>query len=492
MFNKIKNNAKENRLEFRHITLLLIILVGFQIVLVFNQKSSLQDFLEKTQKWYKQDTAERIANLTTTSLEMLIENRERDKNIIPSERTGLVRSINIIMSQQTLEHNVGKVCFVIEKDGQTFLIDDGLELYTFLFENNTNLSDKSSFYHEAVSLYSKFKDSLKISEHIYTEIEDDRVFNILVPFTPHGEYTGCLYMQNTIDLSNIAGKFLSSYDEIAIIYTSLISLGLLTMYYISSYTLRERDIAQQKLFVEKEDHLKEQIVHEKESMFTKRIYHTHHKAEKVMGFIKEDLRELNTENIEEIKHRTTKYANFISRVIYDMKWYDPPVQTIRGPIFRTNLNELLQFIVDHIILRVSSKVEGIKFNLSFDDSLPVVHVNEFVAWEILEPLIQNSIDHSGKNELEIGIKTHYNEDEKTTIIKISDNGNGIDAKLLEKNDFGIEKIFLENMTTKEFESYNRGYGCYIAYQLATVRCKWEIEAKNIDGSGAQFIIKIKN
>ena len=36
--------------------------------------------------------------------------------------------------------------------------------------------------------------------------------------------------------------------------------------------------------------LTKQITYEKELIFTKRIYHTHHKAEKIMGFIKEDLR----------------------------------------------------------------------------------------------------------------------------------------------------------------------------------------------------------
>ena len=47
-----------------------------------------------------------------------------------------------------------------------------------------------------------------------------------------------------------------------------------------------------------------------------------------------------------LRNRVSKYSNFISRVIYDMKWYDPPLQTIRNPIFRTDLNEVIQFIVE--------------------------------------------------------------------------------------------------------------------------------------------------
>ncbi len=152
-------------------------------------------------------------------------------------------------------------------------------------------------------------------------------------------------MKNTPDFSFITNQIISGYDETSVIYFSLILLGLLAMYFISSYTVKERDEAQKQLFEEHEINLKKQINYEKEMIFTKRIYHTHHKAEKVMGFIKEDLRQLAADNINEIKYRVNKYSNFISRVIYDMKWYDPPLQTIRNQMFRTDLNEVIKFIV---------------------------------------------------------------------------------------------------------------------------------------------------
>lgn len=490
MLDKFRNKASENRLEFRHITVLLVVLVGFQILLVFTQKSSLHDFIKRTQRWYKRDTAERIANLTTTSLEMLVENKDFEKSIHENEKIAMIQSFNIILSQQTLEQNVEQVCLLLEKNDQTYFIGDGTDLYDFLFSKKSLESRVDSAYFQASEIYMKFRDSLRINEQIYTTLQDEKSFNILVPFTPHGEYVGALYMKNTLDLSNLAGKFLSSYDEIAIIYTSLILLGLLTMYYVSSFTLRERDFAQEKLFEEKERYLKDQIVHQKESLFTKRIYHTHHKAEKIMGFIKDDLRELNTDNIEEIKFRATKYANFISRVIYDMKWYDPPIQTIRGPMFRTNINELLKFIVTQIFERVSSKLEGIDFKLELDENVPIVNINEFVAWEIFEPLIQNAIDHGNKNELLIKIKTSYNPDEKYSYVEIIDNGKGFASNLLVPDENGVKEIFKEHITTKKIEPHSSGYGCYIAYEMAIKRCRWEVDAVNNPDGGAKFIIKI--
>ncbi len=116
------------------------------------------------------------------------------------------------------------------------------------------------------------------------------------------------------------------------------------------------------LFDEHETNLKKQINYEKELIFTKRIYHTHHKAEKIMGFIKEDLRKLAPENINDVKYRVSKYSNFISRVIYDMKWFDPPLQTIRNQMFKTNLNEVIKFIVDNIFLRITSKSDAYELN----------------------------------------------------------------------------------------------------------------------------------
>jgi hypothetical protein len=68
------NKLKKYRFEFRQVTVLLIALIFFQLLLSVIQKSSLHNFLNKTQKWYQQDSAERIANLTTTSLELLLEN----------------------------------------------------------------------------------------------------------------------------------------------------------------------------------------------------------------------------------------------------------------------------------------------------------------------------------------------------------------------------------------------------------------------------------
>ena len=73
-----------------------------------------------------------------------------------------------------------------------------------------------------------------------------------------------------------------------------------------------------------------------------------------------------------------------------MKWYDPPVQTIRNQIFRTNLNEVIKFIVDNIFLRITSKSNAYEIKLETDPYLPIVPINEFI-WYTAAPNIAGNM-----------------------------------------------------------------------------------------------------
>ncbi len=490
-FREITGKLQRFRFELKHIMVLFMILILFQLLVSLVHKISLQRFLDKTQDWYQQDSAERLANLTATSLELLVETRIQNKNPASEEARKTIEALNIILSQEILQHNVQDVCILVEKGNHVAAIDNGRVLYSFIFENNTHLPPSDEPHPQAIQMYSKIKKRLKASEQILSILEGRETYHVFVPFVPKGEYMGAVYMKNTPEFSGIAGEIISSYNETSLIFVVLIFLGLLAMFYISSYTVRERDAARELLYREREKQLEEHIHYQKEALFAKRIYHTHHKAEKVMGFIKEDLRSLNEQNMEDVKYRVTKYANFISRVIYDMKWYDPPIQTIRNPMFRTDLNELIRFIVTYIFLRISRNSNRVKFHLELDEKLPIVHVNEFVAWEIIEPLIQNSIDHGGDGNLNITIRTQFIPEEKVSKIFVSDDGQGIRPDLLEENEEGVKRIFLENISTKD-SSNNSGYGCYIAYEISRQRCGWILDVENLPEKGCQFIVSIPN
>lgn len=484
-----KKIFKNYHFKFKHLIVILLVLILFQLSVSFVFKTGLHDLLIKTQDWYQRDSAEKIANLTSTSLELILATTASQHS--PKEIQNIIQAFNIILSQQLLSQNVEEICLVISDGSEYYAIDNGTVLYYYFFNDSLLKSGLNNNHLNCLNLYKNIHDKMISSERIHSFNEGKQTFHVFVPFVPKGEYAGAVYMKITPDFSIITHEIITSYDEISFIFTGLILLGLLIMFYISSYTVKERDETQQLLFREKAEHLKDRINHEKESQFTKRIYHTHHKAEKIMGFIKEDLRNLSDSNTDEVKFRVTKYANFISRVIYDMKWYNPPVQSIRNPLFKTNINEVIRFLIDNLFLRISDKQNIYNIKLILDDNFPNISVNEFVIWEIIEPLIQNSIDHSGRQDVIITVETKYFKQGNYGKIKISDNGSGIPQQFLINNEYGIKKIFLENITTKDEET-NSGYGCYLAYEIAKKRCKWDLDVNNLDNSGCQFIITIPN
>lgn len=484
---------KKYHFEIKHLLVIFSVLVFFLILVSFVHKTSLQELLVNTQDWYQQDSAERMANLTATSLELLLETTGKSAALSDEEVQQTIQAFNIILSQQKLQQSVYEVCILVQRGEEILAIDDGRTLYDYFFETQSGMAAPGAedSHAKAIQYYrTNLKNQLMESEQIYSIREGEQVFHVFVPFVPKGEYVGAVYIKNTPDFSFITRKIITSYDETALIFASLITLGLIAMFYISSYTVKERDDAQKLLFQEQEKYLLEKVDRQKEELFTKRIYHTHHKAEKVMGFIKDDLRNLSGDDIEETRQRLNRYANFVSRVIYDMKWYDPPLQAIRNPLFRTDLNEVIRFIVQNIFLRTSNHVTY-QFKLELDEKLPPVSINEFVVWEVLEPLMQNCVEHSGDGEVVITIRTGYSAEQNTSRITIGDNGRGFKPELLEENEQGVKKLFLENISTKA-SSRNAGYGCYIAHEIAARRCGWLLDAENLPEGGCRYIITIPN
>lgn len=479
------------RFEWKHILIIFLTLIFFQVFVTQLQQNTLRDLLSDTMDWYKQNSAEQIGNLTTTSLELLLESEPLDEHEDKADKErNLIHALNSILKQPLMKRNVEEMCVILPYNDRFVAMDLGQSIYTYFYNHQVSDTLNNPIYKNAVTRYAGIHEKMLKSELITSFEEEQNIFHVYIPLVPHGEYGGAVYLKIHPDFSFISQQILTSFKKTLLFFSSLILLGLLAMFYISTYTLQERDKARELLFSEREDHLREHIAQKKEHLFTKRIYHTHHKAEKIMGFINEDLENADENNIREIKYRISKYANFISRVIYDMKWYNPPIQTVRNQIFKTNLNEVLRFIINSIFLRISYQVKTIQFNFNLDENLPNISVNEFVAWEIIEPLIQNAIDHSDKEIIIVTISTKYDSANKSSILSVEDNGKGIRPDLLERNEFGIKRIFLENITTKE-EDKNCGYGCYLANEISK-RCDWELDACNKENGGCKITLLIKH
>lgn len=487
---KLLSTIRSYSFQLWHLLMLFLVIAAFQIFLTYIHNASTTELQAQTLDLYRRDSAERIADLTTASLEFLLEQGFSRPPRQDEELRSLEQKFNIILSQQILQKNIEQVFIIYDQDGYAHIISNGMDLMAVAFGSG-ELPDKiNPVEQQVLNLYKQEADNIRKSEQIFSYLEGEQTFHILVPFFPQGEYSGVVYMRIAPDFSDIAQQISTTYNEIAALFSALILLGLLAMFYISSFTVKERDDAQKQLYAVRERQMRKQIEHEKEAQFTQRIYHTHHKAEKIMGFIKEDLRVLAAENLESIRDRVSKYANFISRVIYDMKASDPPIQVIRNPLFRSDLNTIIQFIVDQIFRRVYREGESQRYELDLDPMLPKVPINEYVIWGILEPLIQNALDHNSDRSIVISITSEYNTAARQSIIRIADNGKGIRGDLLDLSSKRCKKLFLEHTTSKE-EGHNSGYGCYIAFENCK-RCGWKLDVENLPDGGARFVITINN
>ncbi len=487
---KLRPKLATYRFEIRHIILLVTVLIVFQIILALFQKTLLDNFLGNTQSWFQKYYAERIAVVTSSSLELLYQNQERERSNLDTLDNTIVYSLNVFLKQQTVQRSVEAIVLIIRKDRELYVVNSGQALKAFLLGSLPPMAAGTDP-PPGVDYFLAEQNSLREREKVISMVRNQKTFDVLVPFVPNGEYLGALYMRITPDFTFLTEEVKSNFSKVSLAFSALILIGLIAIFVISSRTVKERDEAQQRLFEEHEQNLGKQIQFEKESLFTKRIYHTHHKAEKIMGFIKEDVRMMNPGNLDDLKRRVITYSNFISRIIYDMKWYDQDINTIVNPIFRTSINATIEFIVRHVFLRLSSKNEMFEIERNLDPGLPPVHVNEFIVWEILEPLIQNSIDHGGKAVLRVSVVTRYDRERGVSTIEIGDNGEGILPELLESGPRGIKRVFLEHETTKKESGTHSGYGCYIAYQMAVGKCGWDLDAENLPGGGCRFTIRIK-
>ena len=109
---------------------------------------------------------------------------------------------------------------------------------------------------KVLEFYRAKRIKLKISEKITSTLMNQKTFNILVPFVPDGEYLGVMYMKITPDFSFLTEEVNSNFDKVALIYTTLIIIGLTAIFMVSSHAVKERNEAQQKLFKRRREYEK--------------------------------------------------------------------------------------------------------------------------------------------------------------------------------------------------------------------------------------------
>src|SRR3989304_350479 len=94
---KLAEKIQQYHFELKHVLVLFIILAAAQVLVSFVHKISLQNFLVKAQDSYQRDSAERLANLTATSLELLLETSALRQDYLQNSRRKIIEAFNIIL-----------------------------------------------------------------------------------------------------------------------------------------------------------------------------------------------------------------------------------------------------------------------------------------------------------------------------------------------------------------------------------------------------------
>ena len=283
----LKSKLSQHRFEINHILVFFIVVILFQVVLVFFQGSLVTNFLNDAQRWFQKYHAERIAIVTSASLENLFENQQRFRTEGKMDEAQTIYSVNVFFKQLVLQRNIEEIALILLKDDHMDLVSNGQDMNDFFKGILPAYGVRPHQTPNAgVTYFSSVKEEMLRSERILSDVVDQKTFNVLVPFVPYGEYVGALYIRIAPDFTLLTDEVQSNFDRVSFAFSALVVLGLVVMYVVSSNAVRERNEARERLFEEHQANLEKQIRLEKESIFTKRIYHTHHKAEKIMGFIK--------------------------------------------------------------------------------------------------------------------------------------------------------------------------------------------------------------
>jgi len=480
------HRLRDYHFEIYHFIILTIIIILSQVLLSYLNMSSTENLLNKTMKNYKLETAERQSDFITSSIELFLQ-RFADYPYSQNDIKQSIESIDYLIYQQLLQKNVEDFCLVFYSNRKIHILDSGKDILNYVVKGKLPKREALKKRTKVRKYFAIAAKDIFINEEIKSFVENGKTFHVFVPFSIKGEVIGAVYQRITPDVEKMKSIISSSFSYTGAWISAIILFSLLLVFILTNYVINERDIAKSQLFEQKEKQLTQLIETRKEASFARRIYHAQHKVAKIIGFAKEDLQKCPNKDDPEISIRLNKYMNFIGRAIYEMKTINPPIHVIRNISFNTDINGLLEFIVNNIFRRVFKEGDQYKFDLQLDKDCPKIHVNEYVAWEIFEPIINNAIDHNKTQKINITIKSKFESSQNQIVIKIIDNGIGIKPDFLEVGKSGIQKIFKEHISTKN-SSENAGYGCYIANENCR-HCGWSISAKNTE-EGTTFSIHI--
>ncbi len=261
---KEKDALHNYRFEVQHFVVLFIIVIIFQTALSFINNQSTNHLFQQAMDYYRRDSAERVADLTTTALELLIEQGRYENELQALNGHVAVEALDKLLSQQTLQRNIDEVFLIVHSGDSVIALREGQDIYDlYLGGGVAGSAGQEEIGRNAIAYFEQNQQLLLTEEQIISSLEGDNTFHVLVPFYDKGEIVGAAYMRVTPDVAGFLSLIETAYNQSGILFTGLILMGFMAMFFIYSYTAKERDQVQQQLFEQRSKQLREQVEHQK-------------------------------------------------------------------------------------------------------------------------------------------------------------------------------------------------------------------------------------
>ena len=231
----LKTKIWQYRFEINHILVFFVVLISFQVLLTSLQSSLVTNFLNDAQRWFQKYYAERVAVVTSASLENLFENQQRMRSEGRINESQTVYSVNVIFKQLVLQRSIEEISLILLKDGKTHLVSNGEQMNDF-FKGTLApyTSQRPEIANAGVAYFATVKDEMLQSERILSEVRNQKTFDVLVPFVPYGEYVGVLYVRISPDFTLLTDEVQVNFDRASFAFSALVFVGLIVMYIVSS------------------------------------------------------------------------------------------------------------------------------------------------------------------------------------------------------------------------------------------------------------------
>lgn len=156
-----------------------------------------------------------------------------------------------------------------------------------------------------------------------------------------------------------------------------------------------------------------------------------------------------------------------------------------GKLALTKEKEAIEEIIDQSIRQIKKRIENVRIQVTMPDELTLVPMDAKLIMQVFINLLENAVKHSPNVKvIEIIVELDY--DAHVMIVKIIDNGNGIDEE-------DLNNIFepFYTSSTKHADAKNRiGLGLSICETIVKAH-GGEIKAKNReDERGAEFMFRL--